>query len=893
MSDHLISPTDRIERRLLILAGAFIAIYSISLTLANAARLRTWQVDYRWSHWLGFTVWIGIVWLVHAQLSHRLPERDPFLFPVTALLTGWGMLTIWRLSNGLGLRQTVWLLVIGIVFLLALRFDSNQPVGRILVYLRRFKYVWLTSGLVLTAATLFLGTNPLGAGPRLWLGCCGFYFQPSEPLKLLLIIYLAAFLADRQAAGTPTTKLLPLLTPTLLMTGLALLLLVFQRDLGTAAIFIVLYAVIVFAGTGNKNVLLISTLVLILAAVAGYSLFDVVSQRVDAWINPWLDPTGRSYQIVQSLLAVANGGLIGRGAGMGSPSLVPIAQSDFIFPAISEEAGLVGALAILALLALLVNRGMRLGIKSADPFHRLLAIGLVVHLVGQSILIIAGNLRLLPLTGVTLPFVSYGGSSLLVSFFELLCLLLISARSEELQGVQPEILKAQTNLNLVISGGLMLGLAGTAVISGWWSLVRGPDLLTRTDNPRRTIADRYVKRGSIFDSHSNPLAESSGVTGAYQRSYPYAALSPLVGYTDSIYGQAGLEASLDPYLRGLKGYPALTLWREHLLYGQPPPGLDVRLSLDLDLQTRADELLAGHKGALVLLNARTGEVLAMASSPGFDANQLNSTWESLVSDPSSPLLDRAGMGMYPVGNALGGFLLSASLVDPATQYTGNNNVGCAVVPEGPSWGEVIAAGCPEPMKQLLSSMSGQDLIKFIDQLGLYTAPSFPVETLSSTKPSAISNPFTYVTGQNNDVATGGLFQVTPLQMALAAAILSNQGTLPAPRLVMSVDTPQSGWVTLPLTTQPQQALPAVNANKAAGALMSGDMPFWQVVASGKGNASSTEAANTIYPGYSWYLGGTSPEWQGVPLALAVILEEDNPQQVQEIGRAMFQSAIIP
>jgi hypothetical protein len=190
-------------------------------------------------------------------------------------------------------------------------------------------------------------------------------------------------------------------------------------------------------------------------------------------------------------------------------------------------------------------------------------------------------------------------------------------------------------------------------------------------------------------------------------------------------------------------------------------------------------------------------------------------------------------------------------------------------------------------------MSGQGLINFIDQLGLFTAPSFPVETLSSTKPGLISDPLTYLTGQNEANGTGVPFQVTPLQMALAAAALSNQGTLPAPRLVMSVDTPQSGWVTLPLTTQPQQALPAVNANQAAGALMSGDMPFWQVIASGKGNASSTEGANTVYPGYSWYLGGTSPEWQGVPLALAVVLEEDNPQQVQEIGRSMFQSAIIP
>ncbi len=869
------------------------AIYSLSLSLANAARLRNWQVDYRWSHWLGFVVWIGIAWLIHTHLSRRLPERDPFLFPVTALLTGWGMLTIWRLSNGLGLRQTIWLLAIGIVVMLALRFDSNKPVGRILLYLRRFKYVWLTSGLVLTAATLFLGTNPLGAGPRLWLGCCGFYFQPSEPLKILLIVFLAAYLADRQTAGTPTTKLLPLLTPTLLMTGLSLLLLLFQRDLGTAAIFIVLYAVIVFAGTGNKNVLLIGALVLILAAVAGYSLFDVVSQRVNAWINPWLDPSGRSYQIVQSLLAVANGGFIGRGAGMGSPSLVPIAQSDFIFSAISEEAGLVGALAILVLLALLVNRGMRLGMKSADPFHRLLAIGFVVHLVGQSILIIAGNLRLLPLTGVTLPFVSYGGSSLLVSFFELLCLLLISARSEEIQGVQPEILKAQTNLNLVISGGLMLGLAGTALITGWWSLVRGPDLLTRTDNPRRTISDRYVKRGSILDSHGNAMAESSGVTGNIQRNYPYSALGPLVGYTDPVYGQAGLEAGLDPYLRGLKGYPALTLWWEHLLYGQPPPGLDVRLSLDLNLQSKADELLAGHKGALVLLNAHTGEVLAMASSPGFDANQLSSTWETLVSDPNSPFLDRAGMGMYPAGNALGGFLLATSQVDPSSQYTGTDLSGCALAPTGLTWGEVIAAGCPEPMMQLLSTMSGQDLINNIDQLGLYTAPSLAVETLSSSKPEVITDTRTYVTGQNKDSGTGAVFHVTPLQMALAAASLSNQGSLPAPRLVMSVDTPQSGWVTLPVTSKSQQSLSAVTANQMAGALASGDLPIWQVVASNKGNPNTAEQTVTGYPGYSWYLGGTSPDWQGVPLALAVILEENDPQRVQEIGRSMLQSAIYP
>lgn len=890
MSIHLSSPTDRTERRLLILAGAFLVLFSLVLTLSNAARLRTWQVDYRWSHWLGFAIWVCLVWLVHRQLSHLLPERDPFLFPLTALLSGWGLLTVWRLSNSLGLRQSVWLLIIGIIFMLAIRYDCKQAGGRILAYLRRFKYVWLTSGLVLTAATLFLGTNPMGGGPRLWLGCCGLYFQPSEPLKLLLIIYLAAYLADRQGATSPPTRLLPLLTPTLLMTGLALLLLIFQRDLGTAAIFMVLYAVIIYTGTGNKDVIFVSLLILILAAVAGYALFDVVNQRVDAWINPWLDPSGRSYQIVQSLLSVANGGLIGRGIGMGSPSLVPIAQSDFIFSAITEETGLLGAIGILGVLAMLVSRGMRIAIKSDNPFHRLLTTGLVTHLVGQSILIIAGNLRLLPLTGVTLPFVSYGGSSLLVSSFELLCLVLISARQGEVPVLLPEKLKARSILNLFLTGGLLSGLAATALMAGWWSLVRGPDLLTRTDNARRSIADRYVERGSILDSHERPLAESSGQVGAIMRDYPYPALGPLVGYTDPTYGQAGLEAGLDSYLRGLQGYPTLTMWWDYLLYGQPPPGVNVRLTLDLDLQTTADDLLIGHRGAVVMLNAHTGEILAMASSPTFNANTLGTIWENLVNDPGSPLFDRAGMGMYPAGNVLGPFLLANSSQEVSGQFSGSDLQDCAVIPSGLTWGDVISAGCSEPVRHLVSSMDGQGLISLLDGLGLYVAPDLPVETLSSTRPASLSDAITYLTGQHTDPITGASLKVSPLQLALAAATFSNAGARPAPRLVVAVENPQSGWVILPVTETSQPALQNLSANNTAHSLASSELPIWQAV-SEINEASSLLSGDN--PGYTWYLGGTLPEWKGAPLAIAVLLEENNPRLAEEIGHSMFQSSIYP
>ncbi|OGN98714.1 MAG: hypothetical protein A2Z71_06590 [Chloroflexi bacterium RBG_13_50_21] len=889
MSAHLFSPTDQTEKRLLLLAGAFLGLYSLAITLSNAGRLRSWQVEYRWYHWIGLVIWVGFVWLAHRELSRWLPERDPFLFPIAALLTGWGLFTIWRLFTGLGLRQSAWLLVAGVVFVLAMRFDSRPPGDRILAYLRRFKYIWLTSGLLLTAITLILGTNPMGTGPRLWLGCCGFYFQPSELLKLLLIVYLAAYLADRPTESSPPHRLLPLLFPTLIMTGLALLLLIFQQDLGTAAIFMVLYAVIVYAGTGDRRVLFFSILVLILAAVIGFALFDVVRLRVDAWINPWLDPSGRSYQVVQSLLAIANGGMIGRGPGMGSPGLVPIAQSDFIFAAIIEETGLLGALAILGLLALFTNRAIRIAIRSGDPFRRLLAIGLGVHLIGQSILIMGGNLRLFPLTGVTLPFVSYGGSSLLVSCFELLCLLIISAHPEETYVTQPEKLKSQTRINLLLSVGLILGLIGTALAAGWWGFVRGPDLLTRTDNPRRSISDRYVKRGSILDRHERPLAESSGLPGDIERYYPYPALGPIIGYTHPIYGQSGLEAGLDPYLRGLQGNPGLTLWWEHLLYGQPPPGLDVRLSIDQDLQAKADELLAGAPGALVLLNAESGEVLAMASSPSFDANNLDTTWENLINDPSSPLYDRVGMGMYPPGNALGAFLLANSQQNGSGYFDGTDLQNCTLSPNESTWQALVSAGCGEPIKQMVQGLYEQDLIALLDKLGLFTAPAIPIETLSSTRPESLSDATGYITGLS-DPETGVTLKISPLQMALAAATLSNGGKRPALHLVTAVDTPQSGWVMLPKTSEQEQVFKNAEAQHTADTLADEFLPIWQVVASAD---ESVGNSGNDKPGYTWFLGGTLPNWSGAPLAIAVLVEDDNPKRVLEVGQSILQLGMQP
>ena len=292
-------------------------------------------------------------------------------------------------------------------------------------------------------------------------------------------------------------------------------------------------------------------------------------------------------------MSIANGGTFGRGAGLGSPTLVPVAISDFIFTAIAEETGLLGTIGLLTLFGALLSRGLRAALLTQDRFQRLLAGGLTGYIGVQSLLIVGGNLRLLPLTGVTLPFVSYGGSSLVTSFLALAIILRISAQPED----DPVPLSSPRPYTL-LAAIFLLGIFVSALATGWWAIVRSPDLLARTDNARRSIADRYVRRGTLFDRDNEIITVTNVINNNLTREYEYSELAPVTGYTHPVFGQAGLEYTLDGFLRGYQGNPSSLVWWHHLLYGTPPPGLDVRLSISLVLQRKADELLGEHVGAL-------------------------------------------------------------------------------------------------------------------------------------------------------------------------------------------------------------------------------------------------------------------------------------------------------
>ncbi|GAP15133.1 bacterial cell division membrane protein [Longilinea arvoryzae] len=857
---------DRVQSRLFSIAALVLIAYAAALTLSPAVRLHSWAVSYRWQHWAGVVVWLAGFSLLHRILMRRAPDRDPYIVPIASVLVGLGILTIWRLNINLGERQTVWLGLAILGFAIGLRYPQ------ILSLLRKYKYLWAVGGLIITGLTFFFGTYPGGVGPRLWLGCCGVYFQPSEVLKLFLIVYLAAYLADRT---TFDQGLLQLLAPTLIVASAALILLVAQRDLGTASLFIVLYTLMVYLTSSRKRVLIIGAVLLAFAGIMGYLTISVIHVRVDAWLNPWLDPSGKSFQIVQSLISVAAGGVFGRGPGLGSPSVVPVAFSDFIFTAIGEELGLTGTLAILMLVGLLTIRGLLISIHASNNYQRFLAAGISFYLALQTILIVGGNIRLLPLTGVTLPFTSYGGSSLLTSFLALLLLTLISNQPDE--EISPSF---SSKAYLVTSDFLLISLLVLGLGNGYWSFIKSGDLQTRADNPRPAINDRYALRGSLLDRHNEPLAVTQGEPGSLTRRLLYPDLGPTIGYNDPLYGQSGLEASLDDYLRGIDGTPASMVWASQLLSGQPPKGLDVRLSLDASIQSTADRLLTDNKGALVLINSSTGEILALSSHPGFDPNTLEEHWTELNADPSAPFVNRVTQGVYPPGTALGPFLLAnrlnkSSLPAVPTELSVGSSL-CATNPGATlTWGSIIRSGCPAGMLTLLNQSSSAQTIELYDKLRFSVQPEIPLPV----SPAA-SLP-TAATLEANPLNPAG-WQITPLQMALAAATLSSGGKLPAPRLASAVDTPSQGWVILTAGAA-TNALASPGTVQAAEQLARNDSPVWEAYGIGSNDTSTA----------SWYLAGTLPDWQGTPLTLVVVLEGEDSKAAGEIGFTVLQAAMQP
>ena len=739
--------------------------------------------------------------------------------------------------------------------------------GHVLQIIRRYKYVLLMSGLILIILTFFFGTYPGGNGPQLWLGSGGVYFQPSELLKVILIFYLASYFSGEYPEKQ---RILADIFPTIVLVIASIILLIFQRDLGTALIFISIYILIIFAVYGKRRILLISVVILSIAVLVGYYAIDLVRIRFEAWVFPWSDPQTASYQIIQSIIAIAAGGIFGTGIGLGYPNLIPLSHSDFIFTAIAEEWGLVGSIGLLSLFAVILFQGISISLKAIDRFHRYLAIGLTSYLLTQSVLIIAGNIRLLPITGVTLPFMSYGGSSLLVSYIAFAILIIIEKETS------PHVIEPQKPYR-IIAAFFSFCLVAIAFTLGWWGFVHANDLQLRNDNARNLISSLYVKRGDILDRNNEVLVQSTGEPGKLQRIYNQPPLSNTIGFFHQKYGTSGIESSFDDYLGGRKGYPSQDIWFSYLLYDQPPQGRSIRTTIDADLQKRSDELLQDVIGGLVILNAKSGEILAISTSPNFDANQLDANWQAWTSDDTAPLLNRAAQGAYPIGGLIAPLLLSygdrintISTFDPIyTTYDAIDPV---------CWDSQTSENLMDPFRYgcagaVLSAVQREIPITFFSTSPLSIILD-PIDIgISTAKPQNISSSDTWV----RLIFGKDLLRSNPLQMAMAFLPLNNEGMQVEPSLVSAIDTAKSGWVFLS-DPNPRQAISEDMTNEIRSLLKSAEEDHWEV-------SAATQDTNG---NYFWFIAGTDNTTNTNNYILAMVLEDASRIKATAIGNQLLQ-----
>ena len=398
-----------------------------------------------------FTYWLPPVvfaFVLHLILRRRASEADPLILPIAVVLNGLGIAMIYRLdlatiaSGGAELfafRQVMWTALAMAIAAMVILFIPSQ------LFLRRYVYVSMAVGIALLLLPLvpFIGTTINGA--TLWISVFGITFQPGEIAKIALIIFFAGYLVNRKdSLAVVGRKILGIriprgreLGPILVIWLASIGVLVLQRDLGTSILYFGLFLVMIYVATGRAFYAGIGVAMLITGGLVASRVLDYVSRRFDAWLNPFnqenYDAIGGSYQIVQGIFGMANGGLFGTGLGGGVPQLVPLAESDFIVASLAEELGLIGFFAILALYFLLVARGLKVGFRHTDEFAKLMAVGFAFVIALQVFVVIGGVTRILPLTGLTTPLLAAGGSSLLANWIIIAMLLRLSDSAADRQ----------------------------------------------------------------------------------------------------------------------------------------------------------------------------------------------------------------------------------------------------------------------------------------------------------------------------------------------------------------------------------------------------------------------------------------------------------------------------
>lgn len=893
---------------------------------------------------------IGAFAAAHVAIRFLAPGADPAILPIVFLLSGIGITFVTRLAPSLAVGQVMWLFVSIAAMVATLFFVRN------LDDLSRYKFTIGIAGVVLLLLPAVIGTEK--GGSKLWLTFGGLSFQPGEIAKILIVLFLASYLAEnREMLSASSRQIGPfavprlrMLMPMFVMWGMSLVVVVFERDLGSAVLFFTIFVTMLYVATGRMGYVVVSLLLLAVGGIFAYKAFSHVQVRFDIWLNPWADPSGSGMQIVQSLFSLADGGLVGSGIGKGLPTLIPVVESDFIFSAIGEEMGLLGGSAVLLLFMLLAVRSLTTAARAKSDMAAFTAVGLTASLSFQAFLIVGGVTRLLPLTGVTLPFMSQGGSSLLASFIAVGLLLragdqatgreslvvgdgtsepgpvpVPAAGPDTSAHMAPVMVRgshARARFGMGTAEGGVLGrvalghrltilVAFFAVLFAalignltYVQVVKAKDYQEMPNNNHTIARSEHVQRGSIITSDGQTLAESvAQADGTYVRTHPLGSLAAhTVGYISTRYGTTGVESSLNDTLTGHADYSSW-LGAFYSLAGIEQPGSSVVLTIDSRVQAACEKALSGYVGAIVVLNPKTGAVLAKASSPTYDPDDIASVVSS--SSSNGELVDRSTQSLYAPGSTFKVVTLSAAIdsgaatLDSTYSAPSSIDLGNAAVTNdhNADYGtlnlrDALAYSANTVYGQVAVQVGATALVNYARAFGYGSTLGVDFSCVASLMPVA-SEMTTWETAWAGDGQPVGEHaspagpQTTVMQNAVIAAAIVNGGIAMNPYVVDHILSPTG---TTTSTTAPKSLGQAVSATTAASVREA----MLKVVQSGTGTAASVSGAkvagktgtaqvsstvvNSLFIGFAPYDNPT--------LAISVCVEGSASKDVTGLGAAL-------
>ena len=859
---------------------------------------------------LGVPAGIFVAFVIaHIATRRFAPGADPALLPIAFALSGIGIAFVTRLAPDLAVNQVMWLFL-GVAFMvLVLAFVRN------LDKVANYKYTLMIAGFLLLLSPLVPGLGQEIYGSRIWLSLGGFSFQPGEIAKIIIVLFLAGYLAqNREMLSVFTVRVGPFrlpdirtLLPLILMWGVALLIVVFEKDLGSALVLFFMFLVMLYVATGKKFYLAIGLGLIAVGGVGAFLAFDHVQVRVNTWLDPFADAQNTGYQLTQAIYSIADGDLFGVGLGNGLAEQIPVVESDFIFADIAEEIGLLGAAGVLLLFLCFAIRGFVTAARAKSDVSSFAAVGLTSVIVLQAFIIVGGVTRLIPLTGITLPFISQGGSSLLASF---IIVGLLLRCGDEGTGVGQEMTSATSSLHAnSVLGRVSLGkrlshsmlfcsaLFALLVANLTMIMVVQADYYQGMPGNNHSLAkEARTERGTISTYDGVVLAQSVPTEdGTFERVYPAGDLaSQVVGYSSARFGTSGIEQAYNDTLKGKENFAS---WTDVLnsFAGIGGAGNDVALTLNSKIQQAAQDALSGETGACVVMDPDTGAILAMASSPTYDAADFETVIEQANADSSDTrLINRAIHALYSPGSTFKIVSLATALedgvADENTVYDapGSMEIGNADVVnfDGNSYGRLTLAQATElsantAFGQLGVEMGADALVAGAEDFGFNKDIEFALTLYTSLMPDPDDmtewETAWAASGENvgeNKTAShpspNGP-QATVLEMALVGSAIANDGTIMQPYLVDGIYNANGERSFTAQPTKLMQAVSETTAGRVRDVLVG-------VVNNGTGTdaaidgvqvAGKTGTAEKVDGNDSWFVGMAPADDPRVVVALII------------------------